>query len=147
MRGGRVAAGGWCGRCRCEQRGGGGAACSGVRWCGALLLCVVLYSAAGGALFYWLEGGGGGSGGAVVVVHQDDGAAGRAAGRLWQLTEHLNVLHRHNWTRGAHHELRAFQHDVLRGLRGKGGGPVGGDRWSYAASCLYALALITTVGE
>jgi hypothetical protein len=69
--------------------------------------------------------------------------------RLWSITEDLNILYRDNWTHLARVEMRHYQDQIVRTLRQM----MLDERysfkqtWTFPMSLLYALTLITTIGE
>jgi hypothetical protein len=69
--------------------------------------------------------------------------------RLWSITEDLNILYRDNWTHLARVEMRHYQDQLVGTLRQimleerysfK-------QTWTFPMSLLYALTLITTIGN
>lgn len=69
--------------------------------------------------------------------------------RLWSITEDLNILYRDNWTHLARVEMRHYQDQIVRTLR-----QIMLDErysfrqtWTFPMSLLYALTLITTIGN
>lgn len=74
--------------------------------------------------------------------------------RLWSITEDLNILYKENWTKLAAKELMDFQKVLIKSMRGGVSlesrlrfGREGDYRWTFSSSFLYALTLITTIGE
>lgn len=128
--------------CRCGGRRGGGAGAGEAAAGGGarrpLLLggALLLYCGAGAALFRAVEG------------PPPPAAAGalraRCVERLWALTEDLNILYRDNWTALAALELAEFQRLLLTSLRAPPPDPL---PWTFAGRFLYALTLVTTIGE
>lgn len=74
--------------------------------------------------------------------------------RLWSITEDLNILYKENWTKLAAKELMDFQKVLIKSMRGGVSfesrvrfNHEGDYRWTFSNSFLYALTLITTIGE
>ena len=93
---------------------------------------------------------------------------------LWKITEELNILYKENWTALADREMRRFQRELLY-VTGTGGRQPRNsnnnnkfhsseaeimqteayqdyqeeeeEEWTFSSSFLFALSLITTVGE
>ena len=69
--------------------------------------------------------------------------------RLWSITEDLNILYRENWTHLAQLEMRNYQDQIVRALRKAMLEEKYSFRqtWTFPMSLLYALTLVTTIGE
>lgn len=69
--------------------------------------------------------------------------------RLWSITEDLNILYRDNWTHLARVEMRHYQDQMVRTLRHMMLEERYSFRqtWTFSMSLLYALTLITTIGN
>lgn len=69
--------------------------------------------------------------------------------RLWSVTEDLNILYRDNWTHLARVEMRRYQDQIVTTLRQMMLEERYSFRqtWTFPMSLLYALTLITTIGE
>lgn len=124
--------------------------------CLAICFLVLTYNLLGGFLFLAIEGGVTTEETSVAASKpnptQQGGAELRSktVERLWSITEDLNILYKENWTKLAAKELMDFQKVLLRSMHNSEGAPYdhGGDyRWTFSSSFLYALTLITTIGN
>lgn len=66
--------------------------------------------------------------------------------RLWMITENLNILYKKNWTKLAEEELDQYEKVILNSVQKERAKQQKGYR-TYAESFLYALTVITTIGE
>ncbi|XP_047032945.1 potassium channel subfamily K member 15-like [Helicoverpa zea] len=127
--------------------------------CLAVCFLVLSYNLLGGFLFLALEGTAPEE--TAVAASQPDLARPaeelreRTVERLWSITEDLNILYKENWTMLAARELLDFQRALVASLRAEPAPPPARlpparplrPRWSFSASFLYALTLITTIGH
>ncbi|GBP18757.1 TWiK family of potassium channels protein 18 [Eumeta japonica] len=119
--------------------------------CLAICFLVLTYNLLGGFLFLALEGGGQSATEAGRAPAGGDLRA-RTVERLWAITEDLNILYKENWTKLAARELVDFQRALAEALRGGTSDDFrprtsNESRWTFSASFLYALTLITTIGH
>lgn len=129
--------------------------------CLAICFLVLTYNLLGGFLFLAIEGN---------VTEETAVAASKpnlsqaqetsnelrskTVERLWSITEDLNILYKENWTKLAAKELMDFQKVLIKSMRGGVSfesrvrfNHEGDYRWTFSNSFLYALTLITTIGE
>lgn len=85
---------------------------------------------------------------------------------IWEITEHLNILYRENWTRLAEQEIARFQERLVKKITenivahqqagtytgGNTDGPTSERKvpdyeWNFAKAFLYSLTVLTTIGE
>lgn len=85
---------------------------------------------------------------------------------IWQITEHLNILYRENWTRLAEQEIIRFQEKLVKKINDEilanhagtfTGATVNNDgpierkvldyEWNFAKAFLYSLTVLTTIGK
>lgn len=91
---------------------------------------------------------------------------------IWEITEHLNILYRENWTRLAEQEITRFQDRLVekimedmhansqttrtytgdKGRKDIDSGPSTEPKppdyeWNFAKAFLYSLTVLTTIGE
>lgn len=73
----------------------------------------------------------------------------QTVGRLWEITDRLNVLYKENWTAAVSHEILDFQARLIAAVKdGYDGKEIGtGQQWSFSGAFLYSLTVITTIGE
>ncbi|CAD6222231.1 GSCOCG00000842001-RA-CDS, partial [Cotesia congregata] len=83
---------------------------------------------------------------------------------IWQITEHLNILYRENWTRLAEQEIMRFQEKLVKKINDEllanhagtfTGATVNNDgpierkvldyEWNFAKAFLYSLTVLTTI--
>lgn len=134
--------------------------------CLAICFLVLTYNLLGGFLFLALEGNVSAEETAVAAskpnLSQSQSVSNdlrsKTVERLWSITEDLNILYKENWTKLAAKELLEFQRVLVSSMRGGAGGGAGvraaaaleherDYRWTFSTSFLYALTLITTIGE
>lgn len=83
---------------------------------------------------------------------------------IWEITEHLNILYRDNWTRLAEQEISRFQDKIVKKItedmmanQHSGTHSGNNDRpterkvpeyeWNFAKAFLYSLTVLTTIGK
>lgn len=132
--------------------------------CLAICFLVLTYNLLGGFLFLALEGNVTAEETAVAASKPNlsqtqsvsNDLRSKTVERLWSITEDLNILYKENWTKLAAKELLEFQRVLVSSMRGGAGGGAAGRaeleherdyRWTFSTSFLYALTLITTIGE
>lgn len=130
--------------------------------CLAICFLVLTYNLLGGFLFLAIEGNTGAEETAVAASKPNlsrsqsssSDLRSKTVERLWSITEDLNILYKENWTKLAAKELMDFQKVLIKTM--KGGASLenrisydheGDYRWTFSSSFLYALTLITTIGE
>lgn len=68
--------------------------------------------------------------------------------RLWLVTEELNTLHPEDWEAEVAGRVQEFQDNFIAQVGdGYAGQDVPDPKWSYSGSLLYAITVITTIGE
>lgn len=129
--------------------------------CLAICFLVLTYNLLGGFLFLALEGNAVAEETAVAAskpnLSQAQGVSNeirsKTVERLWSITEDLNILYKENWTKLAAKELLEFQKVLVKSMRGgavRARLALDADadyRWTFSTSFLYALTLITTIGQ
>lgn len=124
--------------------------------CLAICFLVLTYNLLGGFIFLALEGAVGEESVAASMPNlsqpQGTDLRSRTVERLWSITEDLNILYKENWTKLAAKELLDFQRVLLKSVRAATDRHPVPDldphyRWTFSTSFLYALTLITTIGE
>lgn len=97
-----------------------------------------------------------------MQLHRD--AREQTVESIWEITEHLNILYRENWTRLAEQEIARFQDRLVKkitedmmannqnvGSTQKNDGPIERKvpeyEWNFAKAFLYSLTVLTTIGE
>lgn len=130
--------------------------------CLAICFLVLTYNLLGGFLFLAIEGNVTAEETAVAAskpnLSQSQSVStdlrSKTVERLWSITEDLNILYKENWTKLAAKELLEFQRVLVKSMRGGGAAharlPLDHEhdyRWTFSTSFLYALTLITTIGE
>lgn len=99
------------------------------------------------------SGRGGGGGEPSFLDYDPDGQllekTTATVDRLWSITEDLNILYRDNWTHLARNEMRHYQAEIVHALRRIMLEERYSIRqtWSFPMSLLYALTLVTTIGQ
>lgn len=129
--------------------------------CLAICFLVLTYNLLGGFLFLAIEGNVVTEETAVAAskpnLSQSQGVSkdlrSKTVERLWSITEDLNILYKENWTKLAAKELLEFQKVLVKTMRGGAAEArlhyehEADYRWTFSTSFLYALTLITTIGE
>ncbi|XP_041971987.1 TWiK family of potassium channels protein 7-like [Aricia agestis] len=118
--------------------------------CIAICFLVLTYNILGGFIFLAIE-----SPKSYVYItpskssaeSQSEAVRLKTVERLWTITEDLNILYKQNWTKLADKELVDFHKIVLETLQHESVEQHRENRWTYAESFLYALTLITTIGN
>ena len=111
-----------------------------------LTCLLVVYTLLGGVLFVGLESKNERLVKSAVMTTRDEYVR-----QLWNITEHLNVLHPDNWSALADQLLERYADEVYvatkkHGWDGRQDDDDVDQQWSFAGGLLYSITVVTTIG-